>query len=101
MQITMKRFSGQTLTANRNVDALRLRGSQGTSAGTLVPTFIHSLNKMSAEVLIAAVTGHPGRVPIPVLSVLRTQNLSTQYVPIQIRRKEVYFKDPDAVLKMG
>ena len=24
-----------------------------------LPTFIHSLNKMSAEVLIAAVTGHP------------------------------------------
>ena len=44
---------------------------------------------------------HQGRVPIPVLSVLRTQNLSTQYVPIQSRRKEVYFKDPDAVLKMG
>ena len=34
MQITMTRFSGQTLTANRNVDALRLRGSQGTPAGT-------------------------------------------------------------------
>ena len=41
------------------------------------------------------------RVPIPVLSVLASQNLSTQYVPIQIRRKEVYFKDPDAVLKTG
>ena len=37
MQITMTRFSGQTLTANRNVDALRLRGSQGTpNTGTLV-----------------------------------------------------------------
>ena len=59
MQMTIIRFSDQTLTANRNVNALRLRGSQGTSAGTLVPTFIHSLNKMSAEVLIAAVTGHP------------------------------------------
>ena len=34
MQITMTRFSGKTLTANRNVDALRLRGSQGTPAGT-------------------------------------------------------------------
>ena len=35
------------------------------------------------------------RVPIPVLSVLTSQNLS------KIRRKEVYFKDPDAVLKTG
>ena len=43
MQITMTRFSGKTLTANRNVDALRLRGSQGTPAGTLVPTYLYSL----------------------------------------------------------
>ena len=34
MQITMTRFSGKTLIANRNVDVLRLRGSQGTPAGT-------------------------------------------------------------------
>ena len=34
----MTRFSGQTLTANRNVDALRLLGSLGTlNTGTLVP----------------------------------------------------------------
>ena len=32
MQITMTRFSGKTQTTNRNVDALRLRGSQGTPA---------------------------------------------------------------------
>ena len=31
-QITMTRFGGKTLTADRNVDALRLRGSQGTPA---------------------------------------------------------------------
>ena len=38
MQVTMTRFSDQTLTANRNVDALRLRGYQGTpDTGTLVP----------------------------------------------------------------
>jgi hypothetical protein len=63
MQITMTRFSGQTLTANRNVDALRLRGSQGTpNNGTLVPiptVLVPTDYKMSTEKLIAAVTGHP------------------------------------------
>ena len=62
MQITMTRFSGQTLTANRNVDALRLRGSQGTpNTGTLVPIYCFGsywLYKMSTEKLIVAVTGH-------------------------------------------
>ena len=43
MQITMTRFSGKTLTANRNVDALRLRRSQGTPVGNLVPTYLYSL----------------------------------------------------------
>ena len=47
MQMTMTRFSGQTLTANRNVDALRLRGSQGTPAGTLVPTYLYSLTEQN------------------------------------------------------
>ena len=47
MQMTIIRFSGQTLTANRNVDALRLRGSQGTSAGTLVPTYLYSLTEQN------------------------------------------------------
>ena len=59
----MTRFSGQTLTANRNVDALRLRGSQGTpNTGTLVPiptVLVPTDYKMSTEKLIAAVTGHP------------------------------------------
>ena len=47
MQMTMTRFSGQTLTANRNVDALRLRGTQGTPAGTLVPTYLYSLTEQN------------------------------------------------------
>ena len=55
MQITMTRFSGQTLTANRNVDALRLRGSQGTpNTGTLVPiptVLVPTDYKMSTEKL--------------------------------------------------
>ena len=60
MQITMMHFSGKTLTANRNVDALRLRGSQGTpNTGTLVPVLVPTDYKMLTEKCIAAVTGHP------------------------------------------
>ena len=53
MQITMTRFSGQTLIANRNDYALRLCGSQGTpNTGTLVsiPTVLVPTDyKMSME----------------------------------------------------
>ena len=49
MQITMKRFSGKTLTANRNVDALRLRGSQGTPAGTFELYVMSDLSDQSEQ----------------------------------------------------
>jgi hypothetical protein len=55
MQITMTRFSGKTLTANRNVDALPCvdpREHQ-TPALWFLPTFL-----VPTE-LIASVTGHP------------------------------------------
>ena len=45
-----------------------------------------------------------GRPPTPKprpCSNTRTVRTAYSNVPIQIRRKEVYFKDPDAVLKMG
>ena len=49
MQITMTRFSGKTLTANRNVDALRLRGSQGTPAGTFELYVMSDLSDQSEQ----------------------------------------------------
>ena len=61
MQITMTRFGCKTLTTNRNVDALRLHGSQGTPAlWFLLDLFgSYSTFKMTTEKLITAVAGHP------------------------------------------
>ncbi|CAL8349798.1 unnamed protein product [Boreogadus saida] len=70
----------------------RRDGGDGIHSGSLTLNF---LSRIRSAFSVQC------RVPIPVLSVLRTQNLSTEYVPIQIRRKEVHFKDPDAVLKTG
>ena len=49
MQIIMKRFSGKILTANRNVDALRLRRSQGTPAGTFELYVMSDLSDQSEQ----------------------------------------------------
>ena len=45
----MTRISGKTLTANRNVDAPRLRGSQGTPAGKIELYVMSDLSDQSEQ----------------------------------------------------
>ena len=54
-----------------------------------LPTFIHSLNKMSAEVLIAAVTGHPVLYE-PTLFQFRDRNAIVVWIPSYDKREYLY-----------
>ncbi|CAL8262710.1 unnamed protein product [Boreogadus saida] len=96
----------QMPTAELLLDGLpahRVSGSPPPPRGLTHPAAILDLGASPAAILDldASPVAILCRVPIPVLSVLRTQSLSTEYVPIRPRRKEVPFKYPDAVLKTG